>query len=87
MLPTVLPARPLPSLFMPLAIESLGGVSDMAAETFSSLGRLLGQHLGISPVESTRDLYQRLAVSFWRGNTSAWINRCPQLAPSLDGVI
>ena len=39
------------------------GVSDMAADTISSLGRLLGQHLGISPFESTRHLYQRLAIS------------------------
>ena len=56
--------------FIPLAIESLGGVSDMAAETISSLGRLLGQRLGISPVESTRHLYRRLAISLWRGNAS-----------------
>ena len=40
--------------FIPLAIDSLGGVSDMSADTISSLGRLLGQRLGISPVESTR---------------------------------
>ena len=36
---------------------------------------------------STRHLYQRLAISLWRGNASAWIHRSPQLAPSLDGVI
>ena len=71
--------------FIPLVIESLGGVSDMA-DTISSLGRLLGQRLGISPVESTRLLYQKLAISLWRGNASAWIHRCPQLTPSLDSV-
>ena len=70
--------------FIPLAIESLGGVSDMSADTISSLGCLLGQRLGISLVESTRHLYRRLAISLWRGNASAWI---PQLAPSRDGVI
>ena len=60
---------------------------DMVADTISSLGRLLGQRLVISPVESTCHLYQRLAISLWRGNASAWIHRCPQLAPSLDGVM
>ena len=69
--------------FNPLAIESLGGVSDMA---ISSLGRLLGQRFGISPVESTCHLYQNLAISLWWGNASAWIHNCPQLAPSLNGV-
>ena len=73
--------------FIPLAIESLGGMSDMTADTISSIGRLLGQRLGISPGESIRHLFQRLAISLWRGNASAWIHRSPQLAPSLDGVI
>ena len=66
--------------FIPLAIESLGGMSDMTADTISSIGRLLGQRLGISPGESTRHLFQRLAISLWRGNAS-WIHRSPQLAP------
>ena len=69
--------------FTPLAMESLAGVSDMAADTISSLGCLWA----ISPVESTRHLYQRLVISLWRGNATAWIHRCPQLTPSLDGVI
>ena len=59
----------------------------MSADTISSLGRPLGQRLGISPVESTRHLYQRLAISLWRGNASAWIHRSPQLAPSRDGGV
>ena len=49
----------------------IGGVSEMTADTISSLGRLLGQRLGISPIESTRHLYQRLAIFLWRGNASA----------------
>ena len=35
--------------FVPLAIESLGGWSDLAVKTLSSIGRLLGQWLGILP--------------------------------------
>ena len=35
--------------FIPLAVESLGGWSDLAAKTISRIGRLLGQRLGIPP--------------------------------------
>ena len=35
--------------FIPLAVESLGGWSDVAAKTISRIGHLLGQRLGIPP--------------------------------------
>ena len=73
--------------FIPLAIESLGGLSDTASDTIYCIGRLLGQRLGISPTESTRHLFQKIATSLWRCNATAWINRSLSLAPSLDGVI
>ena len=71
----------------PLAIESLDGLSNTISDTISSIGRLLGQRLGISTSESTRHLFQKIAISLWRGNATAWINRSPSLAPSVDGVI
>ena len=67
--------------------QSLGGLSDTASDTISCIGCLLGQRLGICPAESTHHLFQKIALSFWRGNATAWINRSPSLAPSLDGVI
>ena len=73
--------------FTPLAIETLGGLSDTTADTISNIGRLIGQRFGISPIESSRQLFQRLAISLWRGNASAWIHRCLPPAPFLDGVV
>ena len=73
--------------FIPLAIESLGGLSDATNETISSIGRLIGQHFGVPPHEFSRHLFQRLAVSLWRGNATAWIHRCRPPAPFIDGVV
>ena len=69
--------------FIPLAIETLGGLSDTTADTISNIGRLIGQRFGISPRESSCQLFQRLAISLWRGNASAWIHRCLPRAPFL----
>ena len=73
--------------FIPIAIESLGGLSDTTVDTISSIGCLMGQRFGISPPESSCQLLQGLAVSLWRGNATAWIHRCPPPAPNLDGVV
>ena len=72
--------------FIPLVFESLGGLSDAAADSIASVGRLLGQRLGTPPSESTRHLFQRCAITLWRGNAALWIRRCPPYAPSVDGV-
>ena len=48
--------------FIPLAIETLGGLSDTTADTISNIGRLIGQRFGISPTESSFQLFQRLGV-------------------------
>ena len=45
--------------FIPLAIESLGGLSDTTAETLSSIGRLIGQRFGVPPLNRP--------VSFFKG--------------------
>ena len=73
--------------FIPLAIESLGGLSDATNKTISSIGRLIGQRFGVPPHGSSRHLFQRLAVSLWRGNATAWIHRCRPPAPFIDGVV
>ena len=70
--------------FIPLVMESLGGCSDEAADTISSIGRLMGQRLGISPAESTRHLFQKCAISLW---SALWIRWCPTRASSVDGVL
>ena len=73
--------------FIPLAIETQGGLSDATAETISGIGRLIGQRFGVSPHESSRHLFQRLAISLWKGNATAWIHRCLPPAPNVDGVL
>ena len=73
--------------FIPLVVESLGGWSEEAADTISSIGRLLGQRLGIPPSESVRHLFQRCAISLWRGNASLWIRRHPVHSSAVDGLL
>ena len=73
--------------FIPLAIETQGGLSDATAEIISGIGRLIGQRFGVSPHESSRHLFQRLAISLWKGNATAWIHRCLPPAPNVDGVL
>ena len=72
--------------FIPITFEALGGMSSLAAETIASIGRLLGQRMGLAPQETTRHLFQRISVSLWRGNAALWIHRCTTPAPHLDGV-
>lgn len=73
--------------FVPLVVESLGGWSDEASDTIANIGRLLGQRLGIPPSESTRHLFQKRAISLWRGNATLWICRCYVHPPSVDGIL
>ena len=73
--------------FIPLAVESLGGWSDVAAKTISRIGRLLGQRLGIPPSITSRQLFQRCSVSLWRGNAALWLHRFPPISSFIDSVI
>ena len=54
-------------VFVPLVMETLGGWCNEAIRTIRRIGRQQGQRLGIPPAESTRHLFQRLAISLWRG--------------------
>ena len=72
---------------IPLVVESLGGWSDEAADTIASIGRLLGQRLGIPPAETIRHLFQRCFIALWRGNAALWIRRCPVHLPSVDSAL
>ena len=65
--------------FIPLVVETLGGMSSSSVSTLACLRRLLGQHLGIPPADSIRHPLQRCAISLWR-------RRIPTLAPFVDGI-
>ena len=72
--------------FIPLIVESLGGWSLEAISNVRDIGRLQGQRLGTPPSESTRQLFQRLAVALCRGDACLWIRRQPTLPPVVDGL-
>ena len=73
--------------FIPLVVESLGGRSEEAADTISSIGRPLGQRLGIPTSESDQHLFQECAISLWRGNASLWVHRHPVHSSAVDGLL
>ena len=73
--------------FIPLVVESLGGWSGDASKTISNIGRLQGQRLGIPPADLTCHLFQRLAISLWRGNATMWVRHIPLGSPAVDVVI
>ena len=73
--------------FIPLVVESLGGWSEEAVHNICRIGRLLGQRTGAPPAESTRHLFQRLAISLWRSNASMWAQRLPTHPAWVGGAI
>ena len=73
-------------LFVPIVAETLGGLSEVAIDTIRSIGRLQGQRLGIPPPDSTRHLFQCLAISLWKGNATLWIRRQPTRPAAVDGI-
>ena len=73
--------------FVPIVAETLGGLSEVAIDTIRSIARLQGQRLGIPPPDSTRHLFQRLAISLWKGNATLWIRRQPTRPAAVDGIV
>ena len=53
--------------FIHLAVETLRGWDEEAVNVIKSIGRLLGQRLGISPAETMQHLFQRLVLCLCRG--------------------
>ena len=73
--------------FIPLVVESLGGWTEEVIQTIKSIGRLQGQRLGIPPPDTMRHLFQRLAISLWKGNASLWVRRQPACSATVDGIV
>ena len=73
-------------VFIPLVVESLGGWSEEAVHNISRIGRLLGLRTGAPPSVTTRHLFQRLAISLWKGNATMWSQRLPTLPAWVDGI-
>ena len=58
--------------FIRQVVYTLGRWSARATEVISQLGRLMASRSGSSPSDSTRHLFQRLAICLWRGNAAMW---------------
>ena len=58
------PCRAVGVSFIPLAFESLGGVSELAIRTIRRIGQYLGQRLGVSPSISTRQFSRGVQCAF-----------------------
>ena len=67
--------------FVSLAFESLGGCSNLTAETLAGIGRAVGQRLGIPPATASRQLFQRCSVFLRRGNATLWLHRFSIASP------
>ena len=64
-------------VFLPLAVESLGGWHSVAVEQVTKLAAALARHTGEDEQEKTRHLWQKLAVLLQRGNAALILNRMP----------
>ena len=73
--------------FVPLVVETIGRWSEMASQTITSIGHLLGQSLGFIFEDITCQLFQCLSISLWRGNSTMWLARSPTPLPSVNGII
>ena len=52
--------------FVPIVMETLGGMSALTVDTLASLGCLLEQRLGVNTSDSVRHLFQSFSISIWR---------------------
>ena len=74
--------------FIALIVETLGGWSSEAILNIKKIDQSLGQRTSPTfPAETVRHLFGRLAMAFWRGNTTLWLRRSPSLSPFTDGVV
>ena len=73
--------------FVPLLVETISGWSEMASQTITSIGCLLGQCLRSNSEDTIHHLFQCLSISLWRGNSTMWLARSTTPLPSVDGII
>ena len=77
-------------IFLPVAMETLGGMHKVAVEQMKRLGVAVARHQGSDERVATRQLFQRLSLTLMRGNAALVTSRRPEddfAAPFIDGVI
>ena len=72
--------------FIPLAMDTLGGVHKVMVEQVKKLGATLARHRGEDEQLETRHLFQRLSLLLMRGNAVLLVNRVPE-GDTLEGTI
>ena len=73
--------------FIPIVMETLGGLAEDSIATLRSLGKAIAQRVGSDTSVTTKQLFHRSAIALWRGNATLWLHRQPILPPSVDGLV
>ena len=76
-------------VFLPIALETLGGMHHQAISQFKRLGAAMARHTGSDEREIVGQLVQRISLHLMRGNAAMITSRRPDvdfLPPEIDGV-
>ena len=76
-------------VFLPIALETLGGMHHLAVTQFKRLGAALARHTGSDEREVVSQLMQKISLHLMRGNAAMITSRRPDvdfLPPDMDGV-
>ena len=76
-------------VFLPIALETLGGMHHQATSQLKRLGAALARHTGSDEREVVSQLVQRISLHLMRGNSAMITGRRPDvdfLPPEIDGV-
>ena len=74
-------------VFLPLAVESLGGWHKAAIDEVKKLGSALARHSGEDESITISHLFQQLSIALMKGNASLLNNRNPSGANDHDEVV
>ena len=69
-------------VFLPLAVDTLGGWHEEALEVIDKLGRQLARVVGRDEGDTVQHLKERLGVVLLRDNTGLLSSRAPEAAPA-----
>ena len=74
-------------VFVPLALESLGGWHEAAVRELKKLGSALARHSGAEESTAISHLFQRLSILLVKENSALVMNRVPDNVHSaVDGL-
>ena len=77
-------------VFLPIAVETLGGFHKVAVEQVKKIGAAVARHQGSDERVATRQLFQRLSLTLMRGNAALILGRRPDsdfVVLEVDGIL